>query len=307
MLNEKRIRALIVVSLFIIEAFVWTFNDPGGAWSLGFSGGKDNSPGIISGEEEGSSRPDGSGNQGTEPGDDPDSIETPDSGANGQQNEEVPDGNSGNESPSQTPENINPGAGITPMTAEEAKAAGILILVNKTHPIDRDYKPEDLVKIKYYAADRSEAGRYMRAEAAEAFHQLVEKAAEEGIELKMTTAYRSYDFQKTLFDNYVKREGEAAANRYSARPGQSEHQTGLSVDVSSPSVGYQLTGEYANTTEGKWLAAHAHEFGFIIRFPQGKEDITGYLYEPWHIRYVGKTTAKEIYDAGLTLEEYLQN
>lgn len=312
MLNEKRMKALIVVSLFVIEAFVWTFNDPGGAWSLGFSGTPDGSPGIISGEGNGSEGQNGNGNEGAVPGDEPGDQEAPGSGTDSSGNAEQPDssnaeGTPGSEGPDQNSGSINPGEGITPMTAEEANAAGILILVNKTHPIDRDYKPDDLVKIKYYAADRSEAGRYMRAEAADAFHQLVEKAAAEGVELKMTTAYRSYDFQKTLFDNYVKREGEAAANRYSARPGQSEHQTGLSVDVSSPSVGYQLTGKYANTTEGKWLAEHAHEFGFIIRFPQGKEDITGYLYEPWHIRYVGKTTAKEIYESGVTLEEYLQN
>ena len=307
MLNEKRIKALIIASLFVIESFVWTFNDPGGAWSLGF-GEPGGTPGNISSEENGSdgANPIESGENAG------DTIDENGNGSEGSDNgEDQENGNSDSEgeigsgSPSQNSGDGNPAA--APMSTEEAKAAGILILVNKTHPIDRSYKPDDLVKIKYYAADRSESGRYMRAEAAEAFHKLVEKAAEENIELKMTTAYRSYDFQKTLFDGYVKREGEAAANRYSARPGESEHQTGLAVDVSSPSVGYQLTGEYANTVEGKWLAAHAHEFGFIIRFPQGKEDITGYLYEPWHIRYVGKTVAKEIYEAGITLEEYLQN
>jgi D-alanyl-D-alanine carboxypeptidase len=135
---------------------------------------------------------------------------------------------------------------------------------------------------------------------------MVDKAGQEGIVLKMTTAYRSYDFQKILFDSYVEKEGEEAANKYSAKPGQSEHQTGLSVDVSSPSVGYQLSNEYGETPEGKWLAGHAHEFGFIIRFPKGKEDITGYQYEPWHIRYVGRAAAEEIYKEGLTLEEFLQ-
>jgi D-alanyl-D-alanine carboxypeptidase len=192
------------------------------------------------------------------------------------------------------------------MTAEEAAEKGMLILVNKSHPIDKDYKPDDLVKIKYFVSDRSETTRYMRAEAAEAFHNLVDKAAENGMELKMTTAYRSYNFQKILFDNYVAKEGEEAANQYSARPGQSEHQTGLSVDVTSPSVDYQLSDDYGNAEEGKWLAENAYRFGFIIRFPKGKEEITGYQYEPWHIRYVGLTAAKEIYEQNLTLEEYLQ-
>jgi D-alanyl-D-alanine carboxypeptidase len=127
----------------------------------------------------------------------------------------------------------------------------------------------------------------------------------DGVELKMTTAYRSYDFQKILYDSYVSREGEAAANKYSAKPGQSEHQTGLAADVSSPSVDYQLSNDYGRTAEGKWLAENAHRFGFIIRFPEGKEEITGYQHEPWHIRYVGRAAAKEIYERNLTLEEFL--
>jgi D-alanyl-D-alanine carboxypeptidase len=146
----------------------------------------------------------------------------------------------------------------------------------------------------------------MRAEAAEAFHRMVDKAAEDGVELKMTTAYRSYDFQKILFDSYVEKEGEEQANTFSAKPGQSEHQTGLAVDVSSPSVDYQLSDDYGKTKEGKWIADQAYRFGFILRFPKGKEDITGYQYEPWHLRYVGLAAAKEIHEEGLTLEEFLQ-
>jgi D-alanyl-D-alanine carboxypeptidase len=146
----------------------------------------------------------------------------------------------------------------------------------------------------------------MRAEAAEHFHKLVEAAKEEGYEIVMTTAYRSYSFQKILWDNYVAREGEEAANRFSARPGQSEHQTGLAVDISSPSVNYALTEDFADTDEGIWIAENAHKFGFIIRFPKGKEHITGYLYEPWHLRYVGEKVATRIYEQELTLEEYLE-
>jgi len=180
-----------------------------------------------------------------------------------------------------------------------------LLLVNKTHPLDENYKPDDLTDIKYYAEDRDAAARFMRKEPTEQFHKLVEAAKEEGYTIVTTTAYRSYGFQKVLWDNYVKKHGEAEANTFSARPGQSEHQTGLCTDVSSPSVNYQLTTDYADTAEGKWLAEHAHEYGFIIRFPLGKEDITGYQFEPWHIRYVGQPAADEIYEKGLTLEEYL--
>lgn len=180
-----------------------------------------------------------------------------------------------------------------------------LLLVNKTHPIGEDYKPDDLTSIKYYASDRSAESRYMRKEAAEHFHTLVEAAKTDGYEIVMTTAYRSYGFQSILYNNYVQKHGEAEANKFSAKPGQSEHQTGLCTDVSSPSVNYQLTTDYGEAPEGKWLAEHAHEFGFIIRFPLGKEDITGYQYEPWHIRYVGQPAADEIYEQGITLEEYL--
>lgn len=283
MLNEKRIKMLIVISLFVIEIFVWTANGSGNSWSLGFLDGTVGPDTII--EENGSDSP------GEEDNGKPDGEEPP-GGENPKTDEH------GGESPEQDAAFME--------TLKEAEEKGLLILVNKEHPIDQDYKPEDLVKIRYYVADRSETTRYMRAEAADAFHGLVENASEEGIELRMTTAFRSYDFQKILFDSYAEKEGEAAANTYSARPGQSEHQTGLAVDVSSPSVGYQLTGKYSETKEGKWLAEHAHEFGFIIRFPKGKEDITGYQYEPWHIRYVGLASAREIHERNLTLEEFLQ-
>ena len=189
---------------------------------------------------------------------------------------------------------------------EAAAGKGLLILVNKAHPVDRDYKPDDLTPMEYYAPDRDAAGRFMRAEAADAFSSLVEGAAADGLELRMTTAYRSYGFQQILYNNYVAQFGEDAANRFSAKPGQSEHQTGLAVDVSSPSVDYELTEEFGDTVAGQWLAAHAHEYGFILRYPDGMEDVTGYMYEPWHLRYVGLFAAKEITEQGTTLEEYLQ-
>lgn len=184
--------------------------------------------------------------------------------------------------------------------------SGYLILVNKSNGLDRYYKPDDLTDIKYFAADRSAEGRFMRTAAADAFHSLVEEAERDGITLAMTTAYRSYDFQSSLYNSYVANDGQEAADRYSAKPGYSEHQTGLSADVSSPSVNYKLTSEFANTNEGKWLSENAHLFGFILRYPYGKEGITGYQYEPWHIRYVGPEAATYIYNNEITLEEYIQ-
>ncbi|MBR0598094.1 M15 family metallopeptidase [Clostridiales bacterium BAD-6] len=279
-MDSKRIKILIVVSLMVMEGFVWTITSPISAWSLGIIGGADGPEKIIISDK-------GTEDRNTQK--DNEDLENP-------PKEDRPPG----DEPAQTENEKTRKALI-----QEAKEKGLLILVNKQHTVDRNYKPEDLKEIRYYAPDRSASSRYMRAEAADAFHKLVEAAALENMELVMTTAYRSYDFQKTLFDNYVAKEGEEAANRYSAKPGQSEHQTGLSVDVTSASVGYQLTDKFGETKEGIWLAEHAHLFGFIIRFPEGKEAITGYLYEPWHIRYVGVEAATEIYEQGLTLEEYL--
>lgn len=188
----------------------------------------------------------------------------------------------------------------------EDEANGLFLLVNKENPIDADYVPEDLEPIRYYAEDRNANSRYMRAEAAEHFHELVEAAAQEGIDIVMTTAYRSYEFQEILWNYNVSQKGEEEANKTSARPGESEHQTGLAVDLSTSEIDYRNSYDFENTAAGQWVAENAHRFGFIIRFPQNKTDITGYSYEPWHLRYVGETAAADIYEQNLTLEEYVE-
>ena len=123
----------------------------------------------------------------------------------------------------------------------------------------------------------------------------------QGYDLPTLSAYRSYDYQAGLYNDYVARDGKEAADRYSAQPGKSEHQTGLAFDIG------QLDDSFGETPAGKWLAQHAHEYGFIIRYPKGKEHITGYMYEPWHVRYLGIDTATSVYQSGLTLEEYLND
>lgn len=180
-----------------------------------------------------------------------------------------------------------------------------LLLVNKSHAIAADYEPNDLVDGKP-AVSGGSGYQKMRKPAAAAFKKLAAAAKEEGFTIKITSGYRPYAYQKQLFERYVNKDGRYSAEQYSAEPGHSEHQTGLVADVSSPSVNYNLVQAYGSTQEGKWLAKHAHKYGFIIRFPEGKESITGYKYEPWHIRYVGKDAAKEIYKQKLTLEEYLE-
>ncbi len=184
--------------------------------------------------------------------------------------------------------------------------AGLLVLVNKQHPVDSDYVPEDLAPVKYYAPDRNKNSRFMRAEAADHFHELVEAAQAENIDIVMTTAYRSYEFQQILWDNYVKEKGEEEANKTSARPGESEHQTGLAVDCSTSEIDNRNSQDFADTAAGRWVAENAYKYGFILRFPEGKSDITGYSYESWHLRYVGAAAAKDIYDNDLTLEEYVE-
>lgn len=192
--------------------------------------------------------------------------------------------------------------GYVPLIDEDFR-----LLVNRENPVSESFKPQDLELAKYRASNRSESGQYMVKQAAEAFNALSEAAAaEEDYTIVVTTAYRSYSFQKTLHDNYVAKDGQAAADTYSARPGTSEHQSGLAADVSSPSVNYELTQRYADSEEGKWLAENCSRFGFIIRFPLDKDDITGYMYEPWHIRYVGEEPAAFIMNNGLTLEEYFE-
>ncbi len=132
----------------------------------------------------------------------------------------------------------------------------------------------------------------MRAEAAKALEKLFAAAQKDGVKLYGVSAYRSYATQKALFNNYVRTQGQQHALQYSAQPGTSEHQTGLAIDVSSPSVNFGLEESFGQTPEANWLAEHAPAYGFIIRYPKGKESVTGYNYEPWHVRYVASTRPK---------------
>lgn len=182
----------------------------------------------------------------------------------------------------------------------------ILVLVNKERNLTSDYKPDDLVIPNVrFSFEGNDQKRYLRKEAATALEELFEDAEKEGIIFYAVSGYRSYERQQVLFNYRAERDGIEEANKLTARPGQSEHQTGLAMDVSSQSVNLSLESSFGQTTEGIWLKENAHRFGFIIRYLKDKTDITGYSYEPWHIRYVGKDAAKEIYESNITLEEYL--
>ncbi|MBQ9975962.1 MAG: D-alanyl-D-alanine carboxypeptidase family protein [Clostridia bacterium] len=157
---------------------------------------------------------------------------------------------------------------------------GILI-VNKTYPLPNTYAPG------------------WETEASGPLWEMISAAKAEGINLWMTSGYRSYYDQEYIYNGYVARDGQAEADTYSARPGHSEHQTGLAYDLND------LASNFGETAEGKWVAENCHKYGFIVRYPKEKEAITGYIYEPWHIRYLGVEKATEVYESGLCLEEFL--
>jgi len=222
----------------------------------------------------------------------PDIVET-----QGKLNEEVVEDNKQldteqqDEQPEQPDKIIEVDAGgyaiATAEVVEPTYIDGILI-ANKKYPLPEDFNPGE------------------NAEARAAFEQMATDAKALGFDLVAFSGFRSYEYQTTLYNNYVNRDGKEAADRYSARPGHSEHQTGLAFDVGEKSrEDLWLTAEFGETPAGKWLADNAYKYGFILRYPEGKEDVTGFMYEAWHFRYLGIEKATEVKQTGLTLEEYL--
>lgn len=182
----------------------------------------------------------------------------------------------------------------------------LTVLVNKEHALPDGYEPADLtVPDVRFPFEEDDPKKQLRQEAADALEKLFHDAEAAGHFLFAQSGYRSYERQEVIFASNVNKDGEEAANKYSARPGESEHQTGLVMDITSEAVGFGLIEAFGETPEGKWVAENAHEYGFIIRYEQGKEDITQYQYEPWHLRYVGTEAAKAIYENDWTLEQYV--
>ena len=182
-----------------------------------------------------------------------------------------------------------------------------LVLVNKNYALDSSYAASDLVLPNVLALGHEQNKTlYLREEASQHLEQLFSAAEQEaGLIFLARSGYRSYETQVSLYQRYVDQNGQEAADRFSARAGHSEHQTGLAIDVTADSVNGQLTTEFGKTAEGIWLKDNAHRFGYIIRYLEGRESETGYQYEPWHIRYVGVEAATEIYQNNWILEQYL--
>lgn len=184
------------------------------------------------------------------------------------------------------------------------------ILVNRTYALPEDYIPSDLVPAgipfdpSSYLPDQVPEKHMLRKRAAIASKELFEACSSYGFRLYGVSGYRSYSRQKEIYENSIRRRGLSHTRKYIAAPGESEHQTGLALDVSIDSLEFDLIEDFAFSEEGKWLYRNAALFGFVIRYPKGKESITGYSYEPWHIRYVTKPLALYLKKTNLTLEEY---
>lgn len=174
----------------------------------------------------------------------------------------------------------------------------ILVYVNKYHKLDSGFVPEGLVSVSLSYGVKNQ---YMRSDSYEAFKVMADDAKKEGVNIFIGSGYRSYDYQNNLYNRYVLMDGFDKAETYSARAGYSEHQTGLAVDILNGTFSYIEDGEM----EYSWLISNSYKYGFILRYPKDKEYITGYMYEPWHYRYVGKVYAKEIYDSGETFEQWM--
>lgn len=180
------------------------------------------------------------------------------------------------------------------------------VVVNKQRPLNpTDFMPTDLTVPSVPLRVPGHESMQLREPAARALESMFADAKAQGLSLMVSSGFRSYAYQVGLYNGYVRSIGQAAADTQSARPGYSEHQTGLAVDVEPVSQQCELEACFADTPEGAWVAAHAHEYGFIIRYPQNKEAVTGYIFEPWHLRYVGREVAQAMHDNNIdTLETF---
>lgn len=174
----------------------------------------------------------------------------------------------------------------------------LLVLCNKYFKLPDYFVPTELTEVPnaYHVGDGKEY--LLKNDALDAFISMSKKAASEGITLKMISAYRSNSYQEGLYNRYKSNNGQENADKYSARPGHSEHETGLAVDIN------QVSQAFEDTDAFKWLQVHAHEYGFILRYPKESEHETGYIYEPWHYRYIGIEKATEIKQLNITFDAY---
>lgn len=226
-----------------------------------------------------------------------------DHAAAGTQGEGVQEEGPQDEEAQQEPEHGAADDGDAAVSEASWDPASIHVLVNKANPLEpSDHVPSDLT-VPEVPAEHEDV--QLRAEPAAALEELFAAASAAEIPLVVTSAYRAYDLQSALYSSYADSMGQEAADEVSARPGHSEHQTGLAVDLSYPgNEDCYLKACFGQTPTGIWLEENAHEHGFIIRYPEESQEITGFSYEPWHLRYVSEATASDVISQGVTLEEY---
>lgn len=205
--------------------------------------------------------------------------------------------------PSTTTESKQPV--VEKKTYDTITPSSLTFIVNKKHPLKEEYEPSDLVKVSVPTNGKE---IQLRKEANDQLDQLFQAAKEAGFSLRLGSGYRSYSYQKSLYSSYAQKIGKAETDKVSARPGYSEHQLGLAVDILGQDSTFDFSRKFETQPEAIWLKEHAPEYGFILRYPKGKESTTGYNFEPWHFRYLGKEIVKEIHDKSkeLTLEEFFE-
>ncbi len=206
-------------------------------------------------------------------------------------NEVVLDDNYETPKPASEPEQQTP---QWPITYSLEEANSLTVVVNKKHRLPSNYVPS-LVTV---------GGGQIRPEASSDLQRLLNDASSAGAPMNIISSYRSYQTQVSTYQYWVDLNGQTQADRESARPGHSEHQTGLTVDMGNPDGSCRLVACFGDGAAGKWLAANAYKYGFIVRYPPNSESLTGYIYEPWHIRYLGVDVATAVYNSGLTLDQY---
>lgn len=204
-----------------------------------------------------------------------------------------------------------PGGGVTapfatPTVAATCAPADLLRLVDKQAALPPDYEPPDLVGLQPIDASPNSVGTLrLRREAEEALHKMLDAARGARLFLLAQSSYRSYPDQERVYQSEVEHFGQGQADRESARPGHSEHQLGTAIDFTTRALGYDLVEAFASTAEGKWLQQNAVQYGFVLSYPQDKEAVTGYMYEPWHYRYIGVQPAQAAAQSGLALSQWL--
>ena len=191
------------------------------------------------------------------------------------------------------------------ITLSDEEALSYLALVNRCYRVSSEFEPRDLSVVNVESVNTNWGSHLLRESAARALEEMFQAAAEEGLVLLASNGHRPHERQEMFHNNAIASWGLEEARRVSAVPGHSEHQLGLAMDITAHSIDARLIEAFAEVPEGIWVNQNAHRFGFIISYPYGREEDTGFIYEPWHIRFVGVEAATEMFNTGQILEEFL--